>query len=90
MKARGLSTEAVYTSCDSDITVLSRTGCVGLSGPRVTLGRGWVCTLTLVPGELVTAAGSALWSPGTGRAPSLETLAQLPCLNRKASSLLHQ
>ena len=57
MKARGLSTEAVYTSCDSDITVLSRTGCVGLSGPRVTLGRGWVCTLTLVPGNLSLQQG---------------------------------
>ena len=50
MKARGLSAEAVYSSCDSDITVLSRSGCVGLSGPRVTLGRGWVCTPHLSPG----------------------------------------
>ena len=62
------SWRAVYTSWGSDIAVLSRTGGVGLSGPRATLRRGWVCTLTPDSwGRVTPAAASALWSPGTGQ-----------------------
>ena len=67
VKARGLCTDTVHAFCGSDIAVLSRAGHVGLSGPRVTLRRGWLCTLTSDSWGLVTPAASALWSPGTGR-----------------------
>lgn len=82
------SWRAVYTSWGRDIIVLSRTGVWDCLARGRSCGGAGCAPSRLTPGDVSHLQQRVHCGPqAQARMPSLETLAQWPCLNRTASSL---